>query len=381
MIYGFIFRNTNNPEPLNKNLTFVGNNNSSYTNCKTFQNPDSTIIIASVMTKISSPHQKISIMKLSSVGKHLWEHEFRFSRFSLWDIVPAILRRNKGMQYLNIQGINLVDDKYFLLVNRFNGKVSEPFILTLDKSGKLLNSKRIDLELSLHASTKTFMQNNYAYMAYLDLTAKMLCLAKIDVKTSDILINPMLFYKQDSLYINAITVDKNDEMVSLTAYDSKVGCSFYAYTKDDDLKEYFRTEPTSEFTVLKYIGDKLYGVVKEDSLMRVVDLTSLSRPLIVFSDTPEYVKYKARDITIVNNAFYIAYDVDNPSDKDYRNDVALRKYTSAQEKPVEHLFQGKGYEAVYKIYTLQDKHLVVIGSSSSMSLNKGLRIFATKVAL
>lgn len=381
MIIGFVYRSSNNPESANKNLTFVGNDNRSYLNSKIYQNADSTIIIVSVLSKITSPHQQINIMKLSNIGKPVWEKRFRFAKVILWDLVPAILRRNKGVQYLNIQGINLVGDKYHILVNRFNGKVYEPYILVVDKEGILQEQHRIDLELELNTSTKTFMQNNYAYMSYLDLTAKMICFAKIDVKTAEVVLNPMLFYKQDSLYINAIAVDKNDDMVFLTAYDSKVGCSFYAYTKDEDLKEYFRTEPTSEFTALKFINAKLYGVVKEDSLMRVVDLTSLSKPMVVFSDTPAHKKYRVRDLTIINNSFYLAFDVDNPNDKNYRNDVLIKKYLSPSQEPVEHLIQGKGFETVYGLYPLPHKSMLVIGNSSSMSLNKGLRVYATKIPL
>lgn len=379
-IYGWVYRGTNNPEPFNKNLTFVGNDNRNYSSSKTYQNMDGSIIIASVMIKMTSPHKEIDIMKLSSTGKLLWEKTFSFARFTFWDLVPAIIRRGRDVQHLEIQGINLVDGKYYLLVNRYNGSMFEPFILTLDTSGKKLSSGKVKLELDMEAPVKSIMQNNYAYMSYLDLATKMLCFAKIDVKTANIIINPMLFYKQDSLLINTIAVDKADTTVSMTAYDSKKGCSIYMYTPTLDLKEYIRTEPTSEFTFLKYIGDKLYGVVKEDSLLRIVDLTSFVRPLIVFTDTPPYKDFRAKDLSLINGNFFVALDVDNPQATDYRRDVVIRKYTPNGEEPKEYVIQGKRTENAYKLYPLSDQNLIVIGSSS-MNLNNGFRVFATKFKL
>jgi len=258
MYYGWHYRTPDNPVPDNKNLTFIGNDNRFYYNSKACQLKDSSIVIASVLARPKKNRDAVSIMKLSPGGMFLWEKKFSFAKLSFWDFVPAVIRKGKGHQFLNTLSINNLDGKYYILLVRYNLKVLEPFLLTLDSNGNLLNSDKVNLKLDRYTPIKSFMQNNYAYLSYLDTMVKMICVAKLNIKTGDVINNSLLFYKQDSLYFNAITADKADTTISLTAYDSKNGCSYYMYTPQYGLKEYFRTEPSSEFTILKYIDEKLY---------------------------------------------------------------------------------------------------------------------------
>jgi hypothetical protein len=380
-IYGWYFRSTNNPEPFNKNITFVGNDDRHYNYSQAMQNTDGSIVIASVLSGYRKPQPEVSLIKLSPLGKFEWEKIIHFTQPTFWNLVPSIIRRNKGIQSLNIQSINFVDGSYYLLLNRFNGKMKEPYILKLDVQGKLLTSTKIKLEMERFAPTQSFMQNNYAYLSYLDLKSKMLCLAKLDIKTGNVINNPMLFYKQDSLLVRALTADKADTTVSVTAYDRKTGCSFYMYTRTNDLKEYFRTQPGSEFTVLKYFGDKLYGVVKEDSLLQIVDLTSLSKPLILVTDKPPYQDFRARDLQIINGNLYVIFDAKNAMNKEFRYDAFVRKYSPDGDKPKEYLMQGKGMESPQRIFATADKQIIVIGFSTSTSLDRGVRVFASKFPL
>jgi hypothetical protein len=379
-VYGWAYRNANNPEPFNKNLTFIGNDNRTYMFSKTVQNPDSSIVIASVLIKMTSLHKEIDVMKLSSTGQLLWEKEFPFERFSMWDMVPGLIRRGRDAQQLEIQGINLVEGKYYLLLYRYNDAVYAPYILTLDADGKMLGYKKVPLAITM-SSPHSYMQDNYAYMSYLDNAVKKLFLVKVDIRNGTILDKASLPYSQDSLYINTIIADKADSTVSLTAYDSQQGCSLYQYTKAGNLKEVFRTKPDTDYTVLTYLNNKLYGVANTDSLVMITDLSDALAPKVILSDKPGYPKVRGRGLLQRGKDLYLVIDVDNPQAKVYRHDVLIRKYTSDKIKPSDYLIQGKRNEYTYKIYPLKDGKQIVIGSSLSMSLNKGFRVFATKIAM
>jgi hypothetical protein len=285
------------------------------------------------------------------------------------------------VQHLNILGINNVDNKYYLLLNRYNRKVYEPYILIFNSDGKRLSTKKVKLQMVKIAPAVATMHEKFAWLSYLDLPNKMLCLAKLDIKTGEVLNNSMLFFKQNRLYQTAIAADQADTTVAITAYDRKAGCSFYEYSKTTDLKEYFRTKPTSKFTVLKYIGDKLYSVVKEDSLLDVVDVTDLQKPLIIMSEKPAFKDFIARDLQIINGNIYVTFDAESQKGKSYLYDTVIHKYTSFKELPKEYLIQGKGAEQAINIYGTNDKQIMVIGQSTSTAGGKGMRVFATKFAL
>jgi len=381
LIFGWYDKAVNNPEPSNKHITFVGNDKKLYDNCTSSQNADGSIIIASVLSRYRTPLNQISLIKLSPIGKFMWEKKISFARFTFWDLIPGILRGGKGRQDLNLLGINFVDGKYYLLLNRFNLKVNEPYILTFDAKGKLSNTTKIKLEMEKTAPAKSIMQKNFAYLGYQDLPSKLLCLAKLDIKTGNVINNSMLFYKQDSLSIYTIAADQADTTVSMTAYDGKNGCSYYMYTKSAELQEYFRTKPSSQFTVLKYIGARLYGVVKDDSLLQIVDLTSLSKPLIVVSDTPPDKNFRAKDLQLINGNFYVTIDVINPKAKEYGVDVIVRRYTPNREKPREYLIRGRGSETSFRLFATADKQLIVLGNSTSTKLERSMKVFASKFPL
>lgn len=381
LYYGWHYRTPDNPKPDNDNFTFIGNDNRNYYNSKACQLKDSSIVITSVLSKPKRFRDGISIIKLSPEGNFLWEKKFAFANLSFWDFVPAVIRKGKGYQFVNALNINFLDGNYYILLVRYNLKVLEPFLLKLDLNGKLLSSVKVNLKLDRYTSIKSFMQHNYAYLSYLDTMDKMICVAKLNIKTGDIINNSMLFYKQDSLYFNAITADRADTTISLTAYDKKKGCSYYMYTPTNGLEEYFRTEPSSEFTLLKYINEKLYGVVKEDSLQRIVDLTSLSKPLILFTDIPEYKYYKAKDLLIVNGDFYVCLDVINRDKHGLNKDIVINKYAKNNEKSTVYIIQGKKYENASYLFRTTDNQMLVIGNSSSMKLGRGYRVFTGKFKL
>jgi len=381
LIYGWYYRTTNNPQPDNKKITFVGNVNRSHYYSKACQLKDGSIAIASVLSRSDKIRDNISIIKLSAEGEFLWEHKFAFAKLSFWDFVPALLRKGKGHQYIKTLSIDFTDDKYYLLLNRYNLKIYEPHILTLDSQGKLLNSYKMQLKISLNTSSKGFIQNNFAYLSYLDQTDKILYVAKLDIKTGDLINKSMLFFKQNDLNLTAFAADKADTTISLTAYDSKKGCSFYMYTPKDDLKEYFRTSPNTEITVLKYIDDKLYGIIKEDSLLRIVDLTSLSKPLILETDIPRYKRFKVKDLQFINGDFYVCMDVTNQDKHEFSNDIVINKYSHTNETSSGYLIQGKNYETASYLFKTADNQMIVIGNSGSMKPGKSYRVFASKFKL
>ncbi len=374
-IRGWIYINQDNPEPSNKNITFIGKSRGFYVYGKSFQQFDGSIITASTLNDIFTDRDYISLIKLSSKGIFEWEKKIQFASKNIWTMMQSPFKSEISAPHLEILGINLQNDKYYLLLNRTNNLDNQLYILTLNSKYQLINTQKIKLELENCTNLTAFMQNSFAHLCYLDETNKMLCQAKINITDGKIIHNAMLFYQQKGLYINAIAADKADTTASISAYDKRKGCSFYMYLKSSDLKEYFRTEPTSEFTVLKYIGDKLYGIVKEDSLLEIVDMTSLRKPLIVVNDRPAFQNFRAKDIQIMNGNIYVLLQVENSKQTDW--DIVVRRFAAPGEKPKDYLIQGKRLEMACEIFPTADKHFLVLGQSFSLRKGKLLKIFAT----
>jgi len=123
------------------------------------------------------------------------------------------------------------------------------------------------------------------------------------------------------------------------------------------------------------------GVVKEDSLLRILDLTSLSKPLILFTDIPEYIHYQAKDLQIVNGDFYVCLNVINRNNNALNKDILVCKYAKNNEKSTVFIIRGKKYENASYLFRTTDNRMLVIGNSNSMKTGKGYRVFTGKFKL
>jgi hypothetical protein len=375
---GWFFKLQDKLEPPQENMTFVGSDSAWYQYSKACQGTDGSIIIASTLSKNGRIRDDISILKLSPQGSFLWEKKFTFARTTIWDFIPAFIRRNKGHQYVQIAGISQSDNKFYILLTRRHDKLDEPFMLEINANGELVKSTPIKLNIENGASRQAFLQNDSAYLAYLDYKDKMVNLAKIDLKTSEIKLSAVLFFKQDSLLINDIIADPKDSTVSIIAYDNKKGCSFYRYTKQFDLKEYFRTAPGSEFTVLQYNENKLYGVIREDSLLEVIDLTVYDKPLIVVKDILLEEKFRPSGLLMHNGTYYVTLDEFGENIKTHGQDIDFRKYDGMGKLVFNATIGGWNYETCFGLFDGADSTIIVLGRSLDVKYNKGTRIFVSK---
>jgi hypothetical protein len=382
MLYqGWYNRLQNMPEPTNKNMTFVGNDSAWYQYSKACQSSDGSIIIASSLMKKGRIRDEVSIIKLSPDGNFLWEKKFTFARTTVWDLIPAVFRKNKGHQNLQIAGISQSDNKYYVLLTRRNDRLDEPFVLEISAEGRLLKSTLVKLEIQNGASHKAFLQNGIAWLAFLDYKDKMLNLAKIGLKTPEVKLNAMLFFKQDSLHIKNIIADPKDSTAAIIAYDKQKGCSFYLYNKKFDLKEYFRTASGSEFTVLKYVNNKLLGVIREDSLLEIIDVTVYDKPLIPVQEIIMDKEFRPTALLENDGNFYVCLDTYPKGGKRSGQDIELRKYNSKGEKISTAAIGGKYSESAFGLFAGKDSTLIVIGRSLSGKFRSGIRLFVSKFGM
>jgi hypothetical protein len=377
-MFGWLLISVDNPEPGDSNLAFVGKDPRFYNYSMACQNADGTLAIASALSDRKSTRDAVSIIRLAADGSFAGEHVFTFARPSFWSVVPWFLRGGKGHQYLRIVGLEANQNGYYLLLTRQKGAKQEPFILELNDSGKLTKQTPIPLHIEAGAQMTALLQDGYTYLVFLNGSEKLLNLAKIDLANAEVVMNPMLFYKQRNLRINSVAANPADTTISITAYDDEKGCSFYQYTPATDLKEYFRTAPGSEFTVLKHIGDRLISVIREDSLLEVMDLIIFDKPVIAVLDTLPGIDFRATDITELDGDFYVSLDFSLQNAEKNTQNIQVRKYAKDGSKSLPYLIQGSDYETAKGIFPTSDGHLIVIGNSSSRQADKGPRVFTSK---
>lgn len=377
-MFGWLSRSVDNPEQPNKSFAFAGNDPRFYNYTKACQNSDGSFAIASALSDRKSNLDAVSIIRLAADGSFAGEHVFTFARPSLWTVAPWFVRGGKGHQNIRTLGISPSEKGYQLLLTRRKADMEELFILDLNDMGELTDTKPVKLQIEADTQLGALLQNGYAFLTFLNGTEKLFNLAKIDLASAEVVMNPMLFYRQQNLRINAVAADPADTTVSIVAYDEEKGCSFYQYTPQTDLKEYFRTAPGSEFTVLKHIGERLISVIREDSLLEVMDLIIFDKPVIAVLDTLPGMEFRAIDIAELDGDYYVCLDFYPRGNEQHAQNIQVRKYGQDGLKPLPYLIQGRGYETAKAIFTTSDRHLLVIGNSSSRQTDKGSRVFTSK---
>lgn len=364
-------------EPESENMTFFGTQQGSYQYSTACQADDGTIMIASVLTPDSGKTDKVSIIKLSANGDFLWEKAFDLKEKSWLDF----LKRDKDLPLRTLQ-ISFYQNQYYVVLtqtDKLSSRQELPFILQISPDGDLLASKPVELILLKGSSVQSCLNGDKLYLSYIDQNDKALFLSRIDLLTAEVLQTYVSFIRQKNLVINAVAADPADSVISVVAYDKEYGCSFFRYTPQTDLKELFRTQINTDIKVLKYYNGRLYGAVKEASLLEVIDLTNQAKPLIKVTDNSFANDFRLIDMTIVNGYFTVLVKtgLDNP-DKADKIEALLLTYNMDGQRVVALTYHSNDYDSEKQILAVLANPIFILGESSDISDSGKSRLFIKK---
>lgn len=368
-----------------KSQESAGNDVRSYQGSKTYPLKDGSIAVLSVLKPSNAGSDAISFIRLSPDGEVLLENIFELQQVRLLNKIKSLLQpseRRFKIEILGVTGesIDLKDPLIYVLVLLRRGSQTDLYRLALTQDGNKSFWDRIDLQIHSDTQIKAFLDEFVSFVGYLNKQEKLLCLATVMLNNATLTDNAMLFYRQDSLHINSIAgnailaVEKNryyakarnsGTLAWMTAYNSKKGCSFYSHTRPKALVEHFRTNPKTDILLLKYIEDKLYGVVKEDSLLEIIDFTDFDKPVIKVMFQPSYSDFRVNDLHLIDGSFIVLL-----------NHNTIFKFVPQSEL---HLVIGWGEELHSgSIIPLSDGQFFLIANSMKVLSDNRHRLFIRK---
>lgn len=361
---------------INDNTILIGSKQGNYSHSTACQTEDGAVLIASILSPEAGKPDEVSIIKLSSDGNFVWEQTFTLGKKSKLDI----LKRNKEIQALRTHQISSYQNHYYMVLTSQEQQSEAPFILRIDQDGALLESKKVDLKLESGTSLQSYINKDKLYLSFIDSREKMLSLSKIDLLTAEVLQTSIRFIRQKNLVINAVAADPADAIISVVAYDNEFGCSFFQYTPQTDLKEVFRTQVATDIAALKYYENKLYGAVKEDSLLEVVDLTDLGKPLIKVTDILTAKDFRLIDLLIADGKFHVLAKTRYDKEDGAEGILAeLLSYNFDGSLAGKKSLPGSDSDLEKQIISIKDKPVFILGESSGYADSKVSRLFIKKL--
>lgn len=369
---------TDNVESFNRNMHLIGKDRGYYYFGKAFQNPDGTVYTASLLTDRYQLREYAIIQKLNKDLNLLWERKSRLDRFNIKDLLPAVLQRSDPKLHYEVVDITLRDKTIYVLAWDKSDFKPVPLILHFDQNVQLLRRVKVNLTLETNAYPSTRFHNGFAYICYLSQEDKMLCLAQIDPVSGEIVNTAMKFWNKLNPEYNSFAFNPADSTAAIALYDYKSNLSSYLTVRGDSFTEHFRTAPGTLIRTLEYLDGRMYGVVQEDSLLQIIDLTNPNLPLVNMSDKPVYKNYQVCGLTKLQESFYLTLNV--PVDfgkKTQQGDVFVIRY-SAVDKPAPYRIGGMWFDLAEQIFATADSQVAVMGTSFSHRPSVGLRNFASK---
>jgi hypothetical protein len=367
-----------NVEPHNRNLNFVGENSGHYYYGGAFQNPDGSVFIVASLTSFTFQKNYISLMKLKPDAQLLWETKTNTSPLNRKGHLPSFLFKDGSEDDFQLRGLTVWQNEIYVLASDQQKSITHYNILEFDLDGNFQSSREVNLELDKTAGPTTLLHNGWAYICYRNHKDKMLCLAKLDLKTGQVAQTVMMFYKKLRLQDITFAADDADSTVYLAATDYVTKASSFFVSKQNEIKEYFRNRSGTHMPLLKYLNGKLYGVVREDSLLQIIDLSNLNKPQVLVTDKPALKNYQVSDLAIVDGSFCLALNCKVEKTGEYDMDVVVKKYKPGIVEAQEFLISGRKPERANQLFATPDKQLLVLGTSASVKPTRGLRIFASR---
>ncbi len=356
---------------LDDNTILLGTQAGDYHFSTTCQMQDGVIMIASVLSPRSGKQDLVSVIKLSANGEFIGEQIFPLHKES---ILSLLKQKGKG-QSLRTHQISHHQNHFYVLLTAQAKQTEIPYILKLDQNGSLLETLKVDLELESGTSIKTCVNAEILYLSYLNNREKMLCVSKIDLLSARVLQTSVRFFRHKNLSINAVAANPADSIFSVVAYDKELGCSFFQYTPQTDLKEMFRTQPATDITALKYFENKLYGAVKEDSLLEVIDLTELGKPLIRVTDIPSAKDFRLVDLVLDKAGFHLLAKSYNLVDEKKSFMAEIISYNPDGSSAAEKSFPINESDTLRQIIDDNGTPVFILGEGSDYMESKASRIF------
>jgi len=369
-----------NVEPYNKNMQLIGNDRGFYYFGNACSDSDGSLYLASALTDRNNLKEYAVIQKLDSKLNLLWERKTRLDKFAPKDILPSILRKDPSQLSFDIRQVTVFKDKLFAMSMKNLETEHIPFILEFDLNGKLLNKYDIDLHLEKNAYPSTLISKGFGYICYLNHKDKMLCLSRIDLTNGKITDTSMKFWNKLKPDYNrfAISADDSTAFIALDDYSQKN--SSFLTSKKSMVTEHFRTASGIQIKDVELLGDKIYGVVKEDSLLQIVDLTNPQIPLVIITDSTSYGSYQICGIARQDDNFYLALNVAGSfANTSQQDDIIVIKY-APDASPEMFVIGGRKFDLATRIMTTADKKIIVLGTSFSHKPSVGLRNFVSRVS-
>lgn len=359
-------------EPQYDNMTVIGTRQGSYHHSTACQSEGGAVLIASIISPEDGKADKVSIIKLSPEGDFLWEQAFALGKKPLLHF----LKHDKAEQSLRTLQISFLQNHYYVVLTSQEQQSEAPSILRINQDGSLLEVQKVDLELASGTSIKTFISGDKLYLSYIDSQDKMLSLSQIDLLTAEVLRTSVRFIRQKNLVINDVAADPADSIVSVVAYDKQFGCSFFQYTPKTDLKEVFRTQIATDIKVLRYENNMLYGAVIEDSLLKIIDLTDLGKPLVKVSDVPSAKDFRLIDLHVSDIKFHVLAKTRHVKETGAEDILAeLLSYNFDGSLADKKEYESSDYDHEKQILALPNRPTFILGESSGGSDSNKFRIF------
>jgi len=350
------------------NLNFIGTGKGIYEYSDKFQNPDGSFYVVSTLNDWKIQNTRISIMKLSPDIKMLWEKLIP---------VPYEGPKDAVISYF-IKNVTVWNDHIYLLATEKTRKEIHLVVIQLSLDGQLLKTTPIQSEIESEFQYKTFCSGQFAYVAYIDHAAGQICLQKIDMQKALSVSTAKTPFHQKALKIKSIIVDPDHSSGCLTIYDPSTSISSWYRFIDNNLKETVQTKPGTEIIALKHNGNKLYGIIREDSLLEVADLTDAGKPIILVTDKIDFNMYRPQDLAVVNGGYAVCFNYYLYKGKKRNEHVVIRKYTTGFSKFTIQNLQSREFDNARSITVTPDGSLLAFGNSvGGGMLNMG-RIFANK---
>jgi len=359
-------------------IDFIGNGKGSYHFGDACAAGDSLIYLASGFSSGSLMLDYVSLCKLTSEGVFLSEKRTRINGFHIRNLLPANLVSKHRKPQFEVRNLSFHDGKLFLLVLSHNKKGRIPQILEFDEDCNPIKRHKTDLVLDANSEPVTLLQNGFAYIGYIEKQDKALRLAMIEAKAGKIIYNKVKFYKQPTLEMVSITSDSADTAAFFVARDREKNITSFYKTTPNDVREVFRTADNTEITLLKFIDDKLYGIVKEDSSLVIADFTDTEKPMIYSRTTVNLNRFWVNDLVFHDgNAFLPVTFV---SEKAKRTDtdamILCIKPSASTARKI--LMQSTGNERTARLFRTSAEELLALGSYTISEAHGINRIFRVK---
>jgi hypothetical protein len=372
---------TDNVESFNRNMRLTGRDRGYYYFGKAYQNPDGTVFTASLMTDRNHLREYAIIQKLNKDLNLLWERKRRLDRFNIKDLLPAVLQSSDPKLQYEVVDITVQDKTIYVLAWDKRGNSPSPLILHFDQEGQLLRKVNVNLFLETNAYPSTRFNNGFAYICYLSQEDKMICLTKIDPVSGKIINTALKFWNKLYPEYNSFAINSADSSAAIALYDYKRNLSSYFTVRGDAFTEHFRTAPGTLIKALEYLDGRMYGVVQEDSLLQIIDLTNPKLPLVNMSDIPVYKNYQVCGLTKLQESFYLALNVPVDYEKSsQQGDIYVIRYSVA-DKPAPYRIGGMRIDLAKQIFATPDSQIAVMGTSCSHRPAVGMRNFVSKFRL